>query len=118
MANHHPSPGEIIDLRPLGDRFAEAATATLVKAENLEVIRLILPAGKEIPSHAVAGPITVQCLEGRVAFRVDGKSQTLEPGQMLYLNANQVHAVKGIEDSSVLVTRQVPHPSPAATADN
>ena len=76
MANHHASPGEIIDLRPLGDSFAEAATATLVKAENLEVIRLILPAGKEIPSHAVAGPITVQCLEGRVAFRVDGKSQT------------------------------------------
>ena len=107
MAIHHASSGEVIDIHPRRSQLAESVTSTLVKSEQLEVIRLMLPAGKEIPSHKVARPITVQCLEGRVEFQSYGKWQTLEPGQLLYLEGGQLHAVKGIEDASVLVTIQL-----------
>ena len=50
----------------------------------------------------------MQCLEGRVAFTVQGKTQELVGGELLYLSGNEPHAVKGIEDSSLLVTILLP----------
>ena len=48
MAIPHAKPGEIVDVRPLGSALASAQTQTLVRAEQVEVIRLVVPAGKEI----------------------------------------------------------------------
>jgi quercetin dioxygenase-like cupin family protein len=74
----------------------------------LELIRLILPAGKAIPTHKAPGEITVQCLEGHVVFTATGKTQHLSAGELLYLSAEQPHAVEAIEDSSLLVTMLLP----------
>jgi len=75
-----------------------------VKTDRLEVIRLVVPAAKDIPPHQVAGAITVQCLEGRVAFTAGGATSELADGQMLYFAGNEPHSLRGIEDASVLVT--------------
>lgn len=103
MSIQHAQSGEIISL-PLGAALSSSKTTTLVKTADLEVIRLVLPAGKEIPSHKAPGEITVQCLEGRVAFTAHGKTHDLACGQMLYLAASEPHALKAAEDSTVLVT--------------
>lgn len=81
-----------------------STTTTLVKTAILEVIRLVLPAGKEIPSHAARGEITVQCLEGKIAFTTLGRTQELTAGQLLYLPAGEPHSVGCIEDASALLT--------------
>lgn len=104
MAIPHAKPGQIIDVRPLGAALSNSRTTTLVKTHDLEVLRLVIPAGKEIPPHKAPGEISVQCLEGRVAFTGAGKTQELSPGQLLFLSAADPHALKGLEDSSVLVT--------------
>ncbi len=70
MAIPHAKPGQSVDIRPLGEKLKVSVTTTLVKTKKLEVIRLVLPAGKEIPPHHVGGEITVQCLEGAVSFSV------------------------------------------------
>ena len=103
MSIHHAQSSEIVTL-PLGTALATSKTTTLVKTADLEVIRLVLLAGKEIPSHKAPGEITVQCLEGRVTFSAHGKSQELGAGQMLYLKAGEAHELKGMENSSLLVT--------------
>ena len=103
MSIPHAKPVEVIQL-PLGEALSESRTATLVKTNDLELLRLVLPAGKEIPSHKSPGEIAVQCLEGRITFTAQGKTQELVAGQLLYLAAGEPHAVKGVEDSSVLVT--------------
>ena len=103
MSIPHAKSGEIVSL-PLGAALALSKTTTLVKTGELELIRLVLPAGKEIPSHRAPGAITVQCLEGRVAFTAGGATQELRAGDLLYLDAGEPHAVTGIENSSVLVT--------------
>ena len=112
MSIPHAKPSDIIQL-PLGSALSESRTATLVKTKDLELIRLVLPAGKEIPSHKAPGKITVQCLEGRIAFTAEGKTQELVAGQLLYLSAGEPHAVKGVEDSSVLVTLLLGQTTPA-----
>jgi len=98
------NPGDLIDARPLGTRLASAHTRTLVRTAALEVVRLIVRAGQEVPQHKAKGDLIVQCLEGRVAFTALGKTQTLEAGKLLTLPAGEPHALKGIEDASLLLT--------------
>jgi quercetin dioxygenase-like cupin family protein len=102
MSLNQVKPGELVPLL-LGNNFAGAKTSTLVKTSQLEVIRLVVPAGKEIPTHQVAGPITVQCLEGRIAF-IGTKQQELAAGDFLYLEGNEPHSLQGLTDATVLVT--------------
>jgi quercetin dioxygenase-like cupin family protein len=108
MAIPHAKPGEVVDIRPLGSALASAQTKTLVRAEQVEVIRLVVPAGKEIEDHKAKGEIIVQCLEGKVAFTAFGKTQNLEAGKLLYLPTGEPHMVKGIEDASLLLTILLP----------
>jgi quercetin dioxygenase-like cupin family protein len=104
MAIEHAKPGEVVDVRPLGAALADSKTHTLFKTKNLEVVRLVMPAGKEISEHEAPGEITVQCLEGKIAFTALGGTEELEAGQMLYLAAEEPHSVKCIEDASFLLT--------------
>lgn len=104
MAIHHAKPGEPVDVRPLGSRLSSAQTETLVKTDALEVIRLVLPAGKEIPGHNVPGELTLQCLEGRIALRLGDGERELGPGMCVYLEPGQEHSVRGMEASSALLT--------------
>jgi quercetin dioxygenase-like cupin family protein len=104
MAVPHAKSGEVIDIRPLGSALAGATTTTLVKTKVLEVIRLVIPAGKHISEHRAPGEITVQCLEGRVAFKAGNARRDLAAGQLLYLSSAEPHSLSGIEDSSVLLT--------------
>src|SRR5262249_56052511 len=102
MAIPHAKPGEVVDVRPLGSALASAQTKTVVRAEQVEVIRLVVPAGKEIEEHKAKGEIVVHCLEGRVAFTAFGKTQNLEPGKLLYLPTRDPHTVNGTANPSLL----------------
>ena len=108
MAIQHANPGEVVDVRPLGSALASTQTKTLVRAEQVEVIRLIVPKGKQIEEHKAKGEIVVQCLEGRVAFTVFGKAENLEAGKLLYLPRGEPHSVKGVENASLLLTILLP----------
>lgn len=104
MAIAHARPGEAIAVRPLGDRLAGEKTIALFKSHDLEVLRLVLPAGKGLPPHRVPGEITVQCIEGCVDVGADSASHLLRAGEMLYLAGGVTHSVTAREDASVLVT--------------
>lgn len=108
MAIPHARPGEVVVVRPLGSALASAQTHTLVRAEQVEVIRLVVPAGKEIDEHKAKGEIVVQCLEGKVAFTAFDKAHDLEAGKLLYLPTGEPHSVKGIENASLLLTILLP----------
>jgi quercetin dioxygenase-like cupin family protein len=108
MAIPHAKPGEVVDVRPLGSALASAQTQTLVRAEQVEVIRLVVTAGKEIGEHKTKGELVVQCLEGRVALTALGTTLNLEAGQLLYLPTGEPHSVKGVENASLLLTVLLP----------
>lgn len=104
MAISHAKPGEIVDVRPLGSRLPDTKTSTLLKTQNVEVVRLVMPAGKEISEHKAPGEIIVQCLEGKIAFTAMGKTDELDAGELLCLAAEEPHSVKCIEDAAFLLT--------------
>ena len=103
MALPHAQSGQIIDVSPLGSGLRSAVSTALFKAEDLEVMRLVLLSGKGIPPHKVAGEETIQCIEGVVEVSSD-EVQTLEAGKMMYLRGDEVHSLRAIEDASMLVT--------------
>jgi quercetin dioxygenase-like cupin family protein len=109
MALHHAVSGELIDIRPLGEKLPESASVALFKTAALEVMRLVLIAGHDIPEHCVAGEITFQCLEGKVELRAHGKTQPLEAGTMVFLEPNVGYSLRAIENASVLMTVLVEH---------
>lgn len=104
MAIPHAKPGEVVDLAHLAESIPAEKTATLIKTDDVEVIRLVVAAGKEIPTHSAPGLLIVQCLSGRIAFDCLGETRELEPCQLLHLPAHEPHSVKGIEDGALLLT--------------
>lgn len=104
MSLHHAVSGELIDIRPLGDKLVQSASTALVRTATLEVMRLVLPANKSLPEHHVPGEITLFCIEGTVELQAHDKMQVLQAGQIVYLAGNVPHALRALENSSVLMT--------------
>lgn len=103
MAIQHAVSGQPLSVLPLANALGERQTVALFKTSELEVMRLVLPKGKSMPVHKVAGDITVHCLEGLIAFGSDGQEQTLAMGEMLYLSGGVPHSLRGVEDACALV---------------
>ena len=104
MALTRAQPGEVVDLRPLGERLAATKTTATVRTPSFEAIRLMVPAGTEIPTHKVPGRIMLHCLEGRVELGLGDAPVELAAGHWLYLEGGEPHSIRGIEDASLLLT--------------
>ncbi len=104
MAQPHVQSGQIASVRALGERLQGARTTALLKAEQLEVVRLVLPAGTTMREHQTPGEITVQCIEGRIEFTTPAASHLLEAGDFIHLRGAEPHALRAVHDSSALVT--------------
>jgi len=104
MAIAHVASGEVVDVQPLGDQLGEARTAALFKTDGLEVMRLVMPAGKAMPAHWVKGEVTLQCLEGEVELMAGGTVRRMKAGQLVWLEGEVDHALTAVQPSSVLLT--------------
>lgn len=104
MALPHAKSGELIDIRPLGDKLIDAPSTALVRTDDFEVMRMILPAGKSVPQHHVSGELTIHCLEGMVELQAHDKTQALHAGDLVFLQSNVPHALYALENSAILVS--------------
>lgn len=109
MALKHAASGEVLELLPSTPVTAQSSQA-LVCAPHLEVMRLVLEAGKLIPAHAVAGPLTIQCLQGCVEVQAAGVWQSLQEHQLMYVAEGVEHALQAKVAAIVLVSLvRLPH---------
>ena len=76
----------------------------LVRDDRIEVMRLALPAGKELPEHFAYGPVTILCIEGAVDLAAHDSVRRMRTGDFVYLAAKVPHALRAAEDASVLIT--------------
>jgi quercetin dioxygenase-like cupin family protein len=104
MATHHASPGEIVDLATWAQDVPNEKTKVIVKTDEMELVRLVLSAGKEFADHKVSGPCVIHCITGEIECPAMGATKALTSGQLLYLMPGEPHSVKAIADSVVLLT--------------
>lgn len=114
MSVAQPKLSEAIDVGTAGTGSPGSPSVMLAKTAALEIRRLNLPKGREVPTHHASGEITVHCLEGRIAFTADGDTRELAAGQLIHLAAGEPHSVLGLEDAKVLVTKVLPPAPPSA----
>lgn len=106
MALPHASSGQVVNLGALDVQAAE--TCALLKAGDIEIMWLVLPAGKQVPSHAVSTSMTLQCMRGRVEVQLDGHLKLLEADQVMYLAGGVPHGLHALEDTRLLMTIVLP----------
>jgi quercetin dioxygenase-like cupin family protein len=104
MALPHADPGQVFDASPSAGSLSSDRTTALFKARDLEVIRLVLPAGKSLPPHQVSGEITIHCIEGSLEVQVGDTTVVLNAGQLTYLDGSAMHGVTARTDAAALVT--------------
>jgi quercetin dioxygenase-like cupin family protein len=104
MAQEHAASGELVSVLPLGERLQGSKTTAILKADQLEIVRIVLRAGKGLAEHAAPGEITVQCIEGCIDFTIPGAVRRMRAGDLIHLRAGEAHALMAIEDSSALLT--------------
>jgi len=104
----HAKAGDVVDLQPPGPERARKGTAALTKTDRFEAVRLVVPAGKSIPEHAVSGQITLYCLEGQAILRA-GRAIALRAGQWVYLDRGEPHSLEAIGDCALLLTIMFDH---------
>lgn len=108
MAKAPARPGSVIDLQPPGATLGKRHKARLVKTEDIEIIRLVIPAGERIPRYKAPGEVILHCLEGRLSVAAGGKVHELNTGQLLYLSALKTFSMRASENTLMLVTIALP----------
>lgn len=108
MAQRHAQSGEVVSVLPLADALVGARTTALLKAHQLEIVRIVLHAGQTLREHAVPGEITVQCLEGSLVFSTPDAQHELAAGDFIHLAGGVPHALTARIDSSALLTICLP----------
>ncbi|MDI1239002.1 MAG: cupin domain-containing protein [Polaromonas sp.] len=104
MALDHAQPLDVINVQPLAGKLPDVKTHSLLKTGKLQLMRLVLAAGQNVPEHQVSGEITIHCLEGQAVVSTPGLSRTLGPGELMALPGGEPHALQATTDASLLVT--------------
>jgi quercetin dioxygenase-like cupin family protein len=116
MALDHAQPGQSIDIAPLAVALRESATHAILKTCALELIRVVLRAGDALPPHNVRGESTLLCIEGAAEVTMNGATCQLRASQLILLPARTQHAVLALEDTSLLLTIQLPAGEPGSAS--
>lgn len=104
MAEPNPNLEPMALVQPIAATEETSRKIRLVKTPQVEILQLIVPAGRDVPTHQAQGDVVVHCLEGRVAMIALGQSYELKSGQLLHLSLDDQFSIRGIENASVLVT--------------
>jgi len=105
MAMPHAQSGEVISLLA-HPQTPHLQSQAIVSTPEVEVMRLCLPAGKQVPPHAVTGCITLLCLQGSIEIQAHERWRTMTVNDHAYLAGNVEHALRALTDAVVLVNIQ------------
>lgn len=83
-----------------GNRLAR----TLAKEGPLAVVLSPMKAGASTQEHRAEGPITAQCLEGRLRLHAGGHPLDLVAGEMVVFDGGIPHLDEALTDCAVLLT--------------
>lgn len=77
---------------------------TLVKAGPFRLTLTLLAAGVEVGTHHATSPMTLQPVEGRLRYEVDGEEFEIARGDVLYFGPGHAQGIRALEDTALLLT--------------
>ena len=100
MALPHARSGEIITLSPHTAHRSE----TLVRDDHMEIVQMVLEAGKHLKQHMASGAMIMQVLKGAIDVEAHGNRKRMEPGHLMFLRDSEPHSVLAHEDTVLLLS--------------
>lgn len=93
--------------------FAEESKAgragkTLVKEGPLRITLVALKKGTALPSHQVAGPVSIQTIRGCLRLSTNRGDVDVPAGTLLALGPGVAHTARAHDDCSMLITFPMP----------
>lgn len=102
----------VADLTELIQVQPEATVSrTVLRAAGVRVVMFSFDVGQELTEHTAAMPVLLQVLEGRLAITADARTEDLQPGGLIHLDARVPHAVYAYEPSLLVLTMVDPRAS-------
>ncbi|MBI2516242.1 MAG: cupin domain-containing protein [Opitutae bacterium] len=80
----------------------------LLSAPGLRATLFNFAAGQELSEHTSTARVLVQVMSGRCEFSIEGQPRVLTPGELLHLPPSTPHAVRALEDMTLLVIQGMP----------
>lgn len=77
---------------------------TLARSGRLRLVLVALNSGIEVGTHQADSPMTLQLIEGRLGFRINGEPHELRQGQVLFFGPGDAHDIRALEESALLLT--------------
>jgi quercetin dioxygenase-like cupin family protein len=77
---------------------------TLARSGRLRLVLVALNAGVEVGTHQADSPMSIQLLQGRIGFRIEGESYELRAGQVLFFEPGEAHDIRALDESALLLT--------------
>jgi quercetin dioxygenase-like cupin family protein len=75
----------------------------LLTAPGLRATLFRFAPGQELSEHTSTARVLVQVMEGRAEFTLGGETRTVVPGELLHMPPRLPHAVRAIEQMTLLV---------------
>jgi nucleotide-binding universal stress UspA family protein/quercetin dioxygenase-like cupin family protein len=97
--------GEVVDVEPPGPTsFRTNSTRVLAQGDDIQVLRLEIPAGEDLQRPSVPGETMFYSIEGRIAVTFAGKTEHLSAGQFICLPGHRPCLLKSLDNAIVLMT--------------
>ena len=77
----------------------------LLDEDKLQITHLQIKQGEEIPSHKSDKNVVVVIYKGKVDFVGENGNEIIVPGDIISMEANEMHALKAIDDSDLMVIK-------------
>ncbi|GAA4332343.1 cupin domain-containing protein [Pigmentiphaga soli] len=104
MALKHAQLLDVIDLHAPGPPQATSQSVSLLRTAQLQILRLVLAAGQQVPEHHVAGEVAIQCLEGDASVLTPKATCRVVAGQLVVLPAGERYSLQAHADTVLLAT--------------
>jgi quercetin dioxygenase-like cupin family protein len=97
------------------DSTTGRAGKTLVKEGPLRITLVALKRGTALPTHQVAGPVSIQTLRGCLRLTTKSGNVDVPAGTVIALDSGVPHTARAHDDCSILITIAMPSRKASST---
>ena len=92
-------------MKKLSANILDGKFEHLLDEDKLQITHLQIKKGEEIPSHKSDKNVVVVIYKGQVDFVGENGNEIIVPGDIISMVPNEMHALKAINDSDLMVIK-------------
>lgn len=92
-------------MKKLSSNILDGKFEHLLDEDKLQITHLQIKQDEEIPSHKSDKNVVVVIYKGKVDFVGENGNEIIVPGDIITMEANEIHALKAINDSDLMVIK-------------